>query len=216
MAGAAREAGDADSSRAPGLTSGLQGSMNVHRGALLLVPQLRCISSFVFYIHIASVLFCGLNNNYIRVLVHRLNNQVFVLSVTDRLFKNWVTSLTCRWQPIWPRWDKVDFTHIHAIIQLLQLYFKHIFLFYVKSILKIINFILFSALKLSKRNPHGSYNSVSLSGEKKRWKVSISYLIWLKVRRLVWNKVVIVEWLQKCVLNHSATKLAAINRYKAR
>ena len=30
---------DADSSRAPGLTSGLQGSVNVHRGALLLVPQ---------------------------------------------------------------------------------------------------------------------------------------------------------------------------------
>ena len=28
-----------DSSRAPGLASGLQGSMNVHRGALLLVPQ---------------------------------------------------------------------------------------------------------------------------------------------------------------------------------
>ena len=26
-------------SRAPGLTSGLQGSVNVHRGALLLVPQ---------------------------------------------------------------------------------------------------------------------------------------------------------------------------------
>ena len=35
---------------APGLTSGLQGSVNVHRGALLLVPQLQCISSFVFYI----------------------------------------------------------------------------------------------------------------------------------------------------------------------
>ena len=33
------KAGDADSSRAPGLTSGLQGSMNVHRGTLLLVPQ---------------------------------------------------------------------------------------------------------------------------------------------------------------------------------
>ena len=32
-------ANQADSSRAPGLTSGLQGSMNVHRGALLLVPQ---------------------------------------------------------------------------------------------------------------------------------------------------------------------------------
>ena len=38
-AGAASQAGDADSSRAPGLTSGLQGSVNVHRGALLLVPQ---------------------------------------------------------------------------------------------------------------------------------------------------------------------------------
>ena len=50
MAGAASQAGDADSSRAPGLTSGLQGSVNVHRGALLLGPQWRCISSFVFYI----------------------------------------------------------------------------------------------------------------------------------------------------------------------
>ena len=50
MAGAASQAGDADSSRAPGLTSGLQGSVNVHRGALLLVPQWQCISSFVFYI----------------------------------------------------------------------------------------------------------------------------------------------------------------------
>ena len=38
MAGAASQAGDADSSRAPGLTSGFQGSVNVHRGALLLVP----------------------------------------------------------------------------------------------------------------------------------------------------------------------------------
>ena len=42
--------GDADSSRAPGLASGLQGSVNVHRGALLLVPQWQCIGSFVFYI----------------------------------------------------------------------------------------------------------------------------------------------------------------------
>ena len=50
MAGAASQAGDADSSRTPGLTSGLQGSVNVHRGALLLVPQWQCISSFVFYI----------------------------------------------------------------------------------------------------------------------------------------------------------------------
>ena len=39
MAGAASQAGDADSSRSPGLTSGLQGSVNVHRGALLLVSQ---------------------------------------------------------------------------------------------------------------------------------------------------------------------------------
>ena len=39
MAGAASQAGDADSSRAPGLTSGLQGSVNVHRVALLLVTQ---------------------------------------------------------------------------------------------------------------------------------------------------------------------------------
>ena len=48
MAGAASQAGDADSSRAPGFTSGLQGSLNVHRGALLFgatvaVHQLFCI-----------------------------------------------------------------------------------------------------------------------------------------------------------------------------
>ena len=51
MVGAASEAGDADSSRALGLTSGLKGSVNVHRGALFLVPQWQCISSFVFYIY---------------------------------------------------------------------------------------------------------------------------------------------------------------------
>ena len=50
MAVVASQAGGADSSRAPGLTSGLQGSVNVHRGALLLVPQWQCISPFVFYI----------------------------------------------------------------------------------------------------------------------------------------------------------------------
>ena len=50
MAGAASQAGETDSSQAPGLTSGLLGSVNVHRGALLLVPQWQCISSFVFYI----------------------------------------------------------------------------------------------------------------------------------------------------------------------
>ena len=50
MTGAASQTGDADSSRAPGLTSGFQGSMNVDRVTLLLVPQWQCISSFVFYI----------------------------------------------------------------------------------------------------------------------------------------------------------------------
>ena len=49
MAVAASQAGDADSSRAPGLTSGLQRSVTVHRGVLLLVQQWQCISSFVFY-----------------------------------------------------------------------------------------------------------------------------------------------------------------------
>ena len=57
MAGAASQAGDADSFRAPGLTSGFQGSENVHRGALVLVPQRQCISSFVCYIFVNLVLF---------------------------------------------------------------------------------------------------------------------------------------------------------------
>ena len=52
MAGAASQAGDTDSSRAPVLTSGLQGLVNVHHGVLLLVPQWQCMNSFVFYIQI--------------------------------------------------------------------------------------------------------------------------------------------------------------------
>ena len=56
MAGAASQAGDADSSRASGLSSALQGPMNVHRGAQLLVPQWHCISSFVFSICLGT--FC--------------------------------------------------------------------------------------------------------------------------------------------------------------
>ena len=55
--GAACQTGDADSSWAPDLTSGLHRSVNVHRGALLLVPQCQCISSFVFYI-ISDKTFC--------------------------------------------------------------------------------------------------------------------------------------------------------------
>ena len=50
MTGEASQAGDADSSRAPGITSDLQGPVNVHRGALLLVQQWQHISSLVFYI----------------------------------------------------------------------------------------------------------------------------------------------------------------------
>ena len=38
MSGAVSQAGDADSSLTPGLTYGLHGSVNVHRGALVLVP----------------------------------------------------------------------------------------------------------------------------------------------------------------------------------
>ena len=48
MAGAASQAGDAYSSRAPGLTSGLQGSVNVPWcsivGATVTVHQFFCIS----------------------------------------------------------------------------------------------------------------------------------------------------------------------------
>ena len=57
MAGAASQEGDDDSSRAPGPTSGMQGSVNVQRGALLCVPQWQCISSFVFYIFVTLVPF---------------------------------------------------------------------------------------------------------------------------------------------------------------
>ena len=52
MAVVASQAVDADSSRVPGLTSGLQRSVDVHRGALLLVPQWQYISSFVIHIGI--------------------------------------------------------------------------------------------------------------------------------------------------------------------
>ena len=69
MAGAASQAGDADSSRAPGLTSGLQGSVNVHRGALFLVPQWQCISYFVFYF-IATYIFVNDCQCIIIMIIH--------------------------------------------------------------------------------------------------------------------------------------------------
>ena len=62
-------------------------------------------ASIQYWTHVTSVLFCGLNDNYIMILGHGLHNPVFVLPVTDRLFKNRVTSLIFRWQPIWLRWD---------------------------------------------------------------------------------------------------------------
>ena len=59
----------------------------------------------------------------------------------------------------------VDFMNVFAIFQLKQLYFKHIFLLLVKSVLKIIIFILFIRLKLTMWNPCESY-AISLSEEK--------------------------------------------------
>ena len=50
MAGAASQAGDADSSRAPGLTSGLQGSVNVHRGALFVGATVT-VHQFFYILH---------------------------------------------------------------------------------------------------------------------------------------------------------------------
>ena len=53
MAGAASQAGDADSSRAPGLTSGLQGSVNVHRGAYSIVSATVTVHQFFCFLHYA-------------------------------------------------------------------------------------------------------------------------------------------------------------------
>ena len=46
MAGAASQAGDVDSSRAPGITSGLQGSVNVHRGGCSIVGATVTVHQF--------------------------------------------------------------------------------------------------------------------------------------------------------------------------
>ena len=89
MAGAASQAGDADSSRAPGLTSGLQGSVNVHRGALLLVPQWQCTSSFVFYIERFGVNINEIFINLLDILWPRIKYSR-ILMATDQ---NWVRNL---------------------------------------------------------------------------------------------------------------------------
>ena len=78
MAGAASQAGDADSSRAPGLTSGLQGSVNVHRGALLLVPQWQVISYFVFYIKSSSIVNIYVYLNVVIGLTVTISNKTYV------------------------------------------------------------------------------------------------------------------------------------------
>ena len=77
MAGAASQAGDADSSRAPGLTSDLQGSVNVHLGALLLVLQWQCISSFVFYIQMYKKVTTDLS---IDQALHQLDTEIDLVS----------------------------------------------------------------------------------------------------------------------------------------
>ena len=49
--GAASQVRDADSFRAPGLTSGLQGSVNVHHGALLIVGATVTVHQFFCILH---------------------------------------------------------------------------------------------------------------------------------------------------------------------
>ena len=94
MAGAASQAGDADSSQATGLTSGLQGYVNVHRGALLLVPQWRCISYFVFY----SSILLKLSNYFLclKLLIFYLikRSDYFVQCLHVCL------SHSCQWWPV--------------------------------------------------------------------------------------------------------------------
>ena len=88
MAGAASQAGDADSSRAPGLTSGLQGSVNVYRGALLLVPQWQCIRSFEFYIDVIQT---NLDLCHVRHVLHE-----FLLPFSQIIFSK-TSSATFRY-----------------------------------------------------------------------------------------------------------------------
>ena len=90
MAGAASQAVDADSSRAPGLTSGLQGSVNVHRGALLLVPQWQCISYFVFY-YIATYIFV---NDWQCIIIMIIHTYV-VYNLRRTLYDMGEKRLTC-------------------------------------------------------------------------------------------------------------------------
>ena len=117
MAGAASQAGDADSSRAPGLTSGLQGSVNVHRGALLLVPQWQCISSFVFYIVVGQLhVLTDLSKNFkIWCVLMTHTNTIFEIGLCmiqkyeQLLAQQFQQSLT---------WQKQDGKNLHVNIVL--------------------------------------------------------------------------------------------------
>ena len=93
MAGAASQAGDADSSRAPDLTSGLQGSVNVHRDALLLVPQWQCISSFVLYILFKiHAIYCINSRILVRFTFSHtcMSHYVLLMSYLAKLLKVWI------------------------------------------------------------------------------------------------------------------------------
>ena len=83
MAGAASQAGDADSSRAPGLTSGLHGSVNVHRGALMSVPQCHCINFLHFKYMISEVIARVVNNEISlpRTFIYKSKKEVSLSEV---------------------------------------------------------------------------------------------------------------------------------------
>ena len=77
MVGSAGRARDADSSRAPGLTSDLQGSVNVHRGALLLVEEdyLQIFKCMSFWLHG----YCGKWEGW--ALVNRFNHNFLYMKI---------------------------------------------------------------------------------------------------------------------------------------
>ena len=108
MAGAASQAGDADSSRAPGLTSGLQGSVNVQRGTLLLVPQWQCISSFVFYIAVDILSPFHWSPTNVQCLLSSQKECVFTALNINTIAL--ITVYVCTRQPVthWPHYPRSD------------------------------------------------------------------------------------------------------------
>ena len=128
MAGAASQAGDADSSQAPGLTSGSQESVNVHRGALLFLPQWQCISSFVFYIDINShcgVTFCSVNqqihSEIMTIPTQGLYPAVTLASLSSVTFCS-INRYTARLWPFPPQglYPAVTLASLSSAVQLLE------------------------------------------------------------------------------------------------